>query len=103
MSKTRPLDLLSFLVTTILPLLLWLAALYTLRDVLLAATQQRSMLPAWVELMSGLSRARGFGFVFGFLGILYGVQQHWLRAKLEAKLQAANPSERNGRQADREP
>lgn len=70
----------------IVPWLLALAVLAALRDAALALSGQNTLFGAWVEFTSNIRVSRGFAFVFGTLGILYGLQQRSHRRAEEQRL-----------------
>ena len=85
------LNVLNVVALTLRYVIPWLGvcvALYLFAGIVAAALGSSSISNAWVQLMSNVSRTRGFAFVFGFLGVLYGIQQRNLRPASVTRLRA---------------
>jgi hypothetical protein len=70
------------------PWLCLCVALYLFAGIMAAAFQSESGANIWIQLMSNVSRTRAFAFVFGFLGVLYGIQERNLRRTTVKRLRA---------------
>lgn len=77
--------LVTFLFGRLLPALLLLAALWQFHQTiqLLASGQEG---PAYLNALGHTSRARGFAFLLGILGVAYGLYQRGARRRLEAEV-----------------
>lgn len=72
-------DLLTVLVSKLGPWILATLASYYVRASILAATHEQSLWPAWLRMMTGLPEVRAFAFLFGMLGLAYGIKERELR------------------------
>jgi hypothetical protein len=95
----RLIDLASLFVAKVLPWLLAIWLVYAVKEAAASLSGKDTLLGSIVELAGRVRVTRGFAFIFGGLGIFYGLQQRSLRhaaerylrgrvAELEAKLQA---------------
>ena len=60
----------------------WLSlcfALFSIGHIMTLAFDSSSAANTWIQLMSNVSRTRAFAFIFGFLGVMYGIQERNLR------------------------
>lgn len=73
----------TYFVGRVLPALVLLAVLWQFHQTiqLLASGEQ---IPAYVAALGHVSRARGFAFLLGVLGVAYGLYQRSARRQLEA-------------------
>ena len=72
-------DLVSGFVQKVAP---WLAAVWlvvAVREAAISMGDDESFLGAWIKLTSNLRVSRGFAFVFGIFGTVYGLKQRSLR------------------------
>jgi len=72
-------DLISLSIHKVLPWLLAVWLVIAVRDAAMSLSGEGSLFRAWVELTSNLRVSRGFAFVFGVFGIVYGLRQRSLR------------------------
>ena len=82
------LDLATWVVYSVVPWGLLTVALYLLLRVMTAVSPAQSTAETFISLLSNVSRTRGFAFVFGFCGVVYGLQQRNLRRAEVHRLRA---------------
>jgi hypothetical protein len=70
---------LSILVSKALPWVLAILLIRAVADAAVSLSGAPNLLSAWVELSGNLKVTRGFAFIFGGMGFLYGLQQRRLR------------------------
>jgi hypothetical protein len=99
----RMCDLLALLIQYALPWIGLAVGLYLFRDAVRQLFNESDS-PIWIGLMTNINRTRAFAFIFGFLGVFYGLQERNLRhsavtrlrqriAELERELQARQRAE----------
>jgi hypothetical protein len=74
-------DLLTVLISKLGPWVLAAAVSYYIRGSILAAMRQETLLPAWMKMMASVNQVRVFGFIFGLLGLAYGLKERELRRR----------------------
>lgn len=82
----RIIDLVAIAVHRVLPWLLAIGLLMLARNAVSSITGQDTLTGSWLEFTSHIRVSRGFAFVFGGFGILYGLQQRSLRRAEEKRL-----------------
>ena len=80
------LKLLTLLINRVFPWVLAIVLVVAVRDAAMDLAKAPSLLAAWVELTGRVKATRPFAFLFGALGIAYGLQQRNLRRAVEARL-----------------
>lgn len=75
----KVIDLLATALHRILPWILAVWLLASLRATILAVAGPDDLGSVWLQLLSGANRTRGFAFVFGMMGMIYGFRQRDLR------------------------
>jgi len=85
--------IISLLVSRVGPWVLAIALIRAVADSALALSGADNLFGAWIQFSTNLKVTRGFAFVFGAVGFVYGVQQRRLRL-----LEKAQSSARTGHQ-----
>jgi hypothetical protein len=86
LTALRIIDVAAITVHRVLPWLLAIVLLMLVRSTVSSITGQDTLTGAWLEFTSHIRVSRGFAFVFGGFGILYGLQQRNLRRAEERRL-----------------
>ncbi len=81
------LDLLSILSYRVAPWALLALVFYFFRQIVIGFEEGRPGLEMWIGIMTNVTRTRIFAFIFGFAGMLYGLQQRNLRRAESERLQ----------------
>ena len=84
----KVLDLLALLVDRLIPWFLLLVVIVVFRRLAGFLFSDYSTSETWIAIMANVSRTRAFALIFGFFGILYGLQQRSLRRQAVARLSA---------------
>jgi hypothetical protein len=84
--------LLSLLISKVLPWVLLIFLIRAVADAAVDLSGAPGVLGAWVELSGNLKVTRGFAFIFGGMGFLYGLQQRRLRLMEQAQASSAIPT-----------
>jgi hypothetical protein len=83
-------DLLTALISKLGPWVLAVLASCYIRASILAATQQQTAWAAWMRMMAGLNQVRAFAFIFGMVGLVYGIRERELRRAAVKRLRRRN-------------
>ena len=91
----RLIDLVTVLIARLGPWALAVLAAYYIRGCIQSATHQPTLSQAWMRMMTGLPQVRAFAFIFGMLGLAYGIKERELRrASTERLMQRTAKLER---------
>lgn len=71
-----------------LPWILAVILLHVVAQSALAFSGTDSLVGAWLELTSNMKVTRGFAFIFGGIGLLFGMQQRRIRQLEQAQFSA---------------
>ena len=93
----KVIDLLTVLISKLGPWLLAVAVAYYIRGSILAVMHEDTLAPAWMKMMSSLNQVRVFGFIFGLLGLGYGIRERELRRRAAAESVAPKTDRSEGR------
>ena len=83
---SRLFHLTALVIHRVLPWLLAIALALAVRKAALDLTHAPSLLAAWVELTGHIKATRPLAFLFGAMGVLYGLKERNLRRVTEARL-----------------
>jgi hypothetical protein len=72
-------NVLAILANKVVPWMVGIWFVLTIKDAALAISGENSIADAWVQFTSNIRVSRGFAFLFGACGIVYGLQQRSLR------------------------
>ncbi len=86
MNSPHPKQSILIFIQKVLPWILLLAALYQVRLIASTAIGKESFLEVWIVWMSNAKVTRMSAFVFGLMGVAYGLAQRALRRAAEQKL-----------------
>ncbi len=86
----RAIDLATVVVSRLGPWILLAAAAYYLRGAVVEAAQEKALWPAWLRMLTRLNQVRAFGFIFGLLGLVYGIRERELRRAAVKRLSERN-------------
>lgn len=88
-------DLLTVVIAKLGPWALAVLAAYYVRESIQSATHQPTFSQAWMQVMTRLPQVRAFAFIFGMLGLAYGIKERELRrASTERLMQRTAELER---------
>jgi hypothetical protein len=82
----KVIDLLTVVIARLGPWALAVLAAYFVRGSIESATHQPTLPQAWMRMMSGLPQVRAFAFIFGMLGLAYGIRERELRRTCTERL-----------------
>ena len=80
--------ILSLLASRGIPLGLWFLILWQFHRTVILVTAGDPAVSPYLQMVASSTRARGFAFLLGILGVVYGLWQRSLRLRAEKMLEA---------------